>query len=120
VILRTRGKAFALDASRTYAAAFLLLFRFPDACDKALAAADFAAVLAFGLRITFAAALATFLEVTRLGDFLCDNALAADRFAFLLAAVRRNTLPARLAALCPVPLIGIMVLPFRYSANSHH
>jgi hypothetical protein len=65
------------------------------------------------LRITFAAAFATFFDVFRFGDFLCDKALAADCFAFLPASGLLNTRPARLATLRPVPLTGISdFLPF--------
>lgn len=78
-------------------------FGFLRVCDKALPAADLAALLAFGFCITLAADVATIFDVFRFGDFRCDNALAAERFAFLLAAGRRNTFPARLAALRPVP-----------------
>lgn len=64
---------------------FLLLLRLRRVCDKALAAADLAPVLACELRMTREAAFATFINVFRLGDFLCDKALAAAFLAFLLA-----------------------------------
>jgi hypothetical protein len=95
--------------ARFYLVAFALVFCFRRVCDRALAAADFAARLALGLRITFDAACATFFDVFRFGDFLCDNTLPADFFAFLPASGLLNTLPARLATLRPVPLIGILI-----------
>lgn len=64
---------------------FLLLLRLRRVCDKALAAADLAPVLACELRITREAAFAAFVDVFRLGDFLCDKALAAAFLAYLPA-----------------------------------
>ena len=63
-------------------------------CDRSLPAADFAALLAFGLPRVFPAFEAAFAPVTRELP-VCDKVLAAADFAALLALGLRSV---RLAA----------------------
>lgn len=72
------------------------------ACDSALAAAEFAALLARGFCSVAEALDAAGRDVTFLGAAVCDSALAAALFAFLLAFGFLIVADARDAARLPV------------------
>lgn len=85
-------------------------FDFRDSrCARALAAADFAFALEFGLRSTLDAALAAGLDVTFAGALVCDRALAAAFFA-AVDLDAESVADAFVAALCPVVLFPMNAL----------
>jgi hypothetical protein len=73
------------------------------AWERALPAADFAALLVLPSRSTFEAAFADPPDVTSLGAFVCVSALPAALFTVLLVEVR-SAFDALFAALPPVVL----------------
>jgi hypothetical protein len=76
-------------------------------CDRALAAADFAAALAFGFCIVFDAFDAAGADVRSGGEFRCVSALPAALFAAAGAFGLASVFDAAVAAFFPVSLDDI-------------
>jgi hypothetical protein len=88
----------------------LVPIRFPAGldrarCDKALPAADFAALLVRLSLRTFEAAFAALPDVVFLGDLRCERALPAAVFDFLLVVLLLKVLEAFDAAFLPVTFV---------------
>jgi hypothetical protein len=81
----------------------------PCAWERALPAADLAALLVLPSRNTFEAAFDAFSDVVSLGALLCVSALAAAVFTVLLVEVR-SAFEALFAALPPV-VFAIELIP---------
>ncbi|MEZ0185915.1 MAG: hypothetical protein AB9Q23_05960 [Candidatus Reddybacter sp.] len=91
----------------------LLAGFFTCLCESALAAADFAALVALGFLIVLEAALAAFFEVTFLGALVWESALPAALFALADAVLERTVLDALFAALGRVTfLVAIYISIF--------